>query len=175
MVEARLVSYDDKLHRESFYEITHEYFAWVHEQVLSIFNLEVFPNGDITGYLDKVFPEYTCISPPHGEVFILEVGDQVAGMCVLKELVDGVGEIKRMYVRPDYRGNAYSSLILDRLIDRAREFGFKVLRLDTNKFMKAAQHIYRKRGFYEIGVYPGNEWEHRTDGHEIMVFMEKKL
>ena len=41
--------------------------------------------------------------------------------------------------------------------------------------MEAAQHVYRKRGFTEIGVYPGNEWEHRTDAFDIMVFMEKKL
>jgi GNAT superfamily N-acetyltransferase len=157
--EARIVSYDDEKHRESFYEITQEYFTWVHQQVLSIFNMEVFTGGDITGYLDKVFPDYRSISPPHGEVFILEVGGQVVGMCVLKELQKGVGEIKRMYVRPDYRGNGYGSFILDRLEERAREFGYKVLRLDTNKFMKAAQHVYYKRGFVERGVYPGSEWE----------------
>jgi len=175
MTVSKIVSYNDELHRESFYEITHEYFAWVQEQVLSIFNLEVFPKGDITGYLNTVFPEYRSISPPQGEVFILEVGDQVAGMCVLKELHQGVGEIKRMYIRPSFRGNGYSRLILDRLEKRAREFRFRVLRLDTNKFMEAAQYVYKKRGFVDIDVYPGNEWEHRTDGHDIMVFMEKQL
>ena len=80
-----------------------------------------------------------------------------------------------MYIRPRTRGNGYGKGILNWLEERAREFRFSTLRLDTAEFAEAAVHIYRKAGFKEIQRYTGGEWDERSDVETIQVFMEKEL
>lgn len=51
MVEARIVPYDEERHRDQFYQLTHEYLTWVNEQVFIRYGAEVFPCGDVHGFL----------------------------------------------------------------------------------------------------------------------------
>ena len=95
-------------------------------------------------------------------------------MGVLKGLNDKVGEIKRMYIRPIYRGKGFGSQIYQKLEGQAKEFGYKSLRLDTAKFLEAAFHIYTKRGYTEVDRYSGGEWDHRND-IDWTIYMEKEL
>ena len=122
-----------------------------------------------------MFPSFAAIKPPDGIICILEVKGKPEGMGVLKKLEDAVGEIKRMYIRPWTRGNGYGKGILNWLEERAREFGFSTLRLDTTEFAEAAVHIYRKAGFKEIQRYSGGEWDERSEVEANLVFMEKDL
>ena len=74
------------------------------------------------------------------------------GMGALKKLEEKVGEIKRMYIRPEYRGGL-GRRMYGLLEDKAKEFGFNVLRLDTSRLMEAALYLYNKVGFIEIEGY----------------------
>jgi ribosomal protein S18 acetylase RimI-like enzyme len=77
----------------------------------------------------------------------------------LQHLDTGVGEIKRMYVRPPYRGRGYSRLILAALEDRGVVLGYHTLRLETGTNNPAAIGLYRAAGYREIptyGEYVGN-------------------
>jgi putative acetyltransferase len=77
----------------------------------------------------------------------------------VQPLDDGVGEIKRMYVRPTYRGRGYGRLILAALEELALERGFHTLRLETGRGLAPALRLYRGAGYRPIpryGDYVGN-------------------
>jgi GNAT superfamily N-acetyltransferase len=86
---------------------------------------------------------------------------------------DRTGEIKRMYVRPDFRGQGIGRALLEALLAEARPAGYRRVRLDSGPFMKAAHALYRRVGFHEIAPYP--ESEIPVAFHEQSVFMEKQL
>ncbi len=175
MTEVSYVPYDDEIHRNQFFELNLEYLTGINELSSAQHGIEVNPGGTVLEYVESMFPSFAAIKPPDGIVCILEVEGKPEGMGVLKKLEDVVGEIKRMYVRPGNRGNGYGKGILNWLEERAREFGFSTLRLDTAEFAEAAVHIYRKAGFKEIQRYSGGEWDERSDVEAIQVFMEKDL
>ena len=175
MVEARFVPYNEETHRNQFFELNLEYLTGINELSYTKHGVKVNPGGTVLEYVESVFPTYAAIKPPEGVICILEVDGEAEGMGVLKKLEDGVGEIKRMYIRPRTRGNGYGKGILEWLEEMAREFGFWALRLDTAEFLEAAVHIYRKAGFKEIQQYSGGEWVERSDVKTIALYMEKKL
>ena len=78
-------------------------------------------------------------------------------MGALRKLKIDVGEIKRMYIQPEYRGNGYGKAMLTQLLKKGKEFGFSTIRLDTGKFMDAAHYVYRSAGFQEREIYPETE------------------
>jgi len=79
------------------------------------------------------------------------VDDRPVACGALQPLGDGVGEIKRMYVRPPYRGRGLSRLILAALEELAVQRGYETLRLETGPFLSAAMALYRSAGY---GVIP---------------------
>ena len=98
---------------------------------------------------------------------------QAAGIACLKRIREGMGEIKRMYVRPEFRGKGIGRVLLEALIAEAQQIGYQTLRLDSTRFMKAAHALYRSAGFQEIEPYP--ESEIPPEFHRHWVFMEKQL
>ena len=90
---------------------------------------------------------------PDGRLYIaLENGD-VLGCVGLRRLDAENCELKRMYVRPAYRGRGLSRLLLERVLADARQIGYRAMLLDTLPQLKAAIALYRKYGFQEIPCY----------------------
>ena len=178
MVELDFVQYDDNVHRDQYYELTLEYITWVGNEVKTRYDININPNQDGTAkeYLDSIFNKFTEIKPPEGIIYLLLDEKRVVGMGALRKLEEGIGEIKRMYIKPDpsYRGNGYGQKIVDKLVEKARLLGFSTLRLDTGAYMPAAVHIYKKAGFKESEYYSGNEFE-QDHAEGIAIYMEKKL
>jgi putative acetyltransferase len=82
--------------------------------------------------------------------FVLRNGDTPAG-CGGIQLFDTVyAELKRMYVRPQFRGLGYGKLLLDHLADYARAHGVGLLRLETGIHQVAAIRLYERMGFQRI-------------------------
>jgi len=75
------------------------------------------------------------------------------GTVALRRLDDGIGEIKRMFIKPDQRGRGLSRVLLSRLLEEARVLHYHTLRLDTLTRLTAANALYRSMGFYEIPPY----------------------
>lgn len=65
----------------------------------------------------------------------------------------GYGEVKRMYVRPEFRGSGFGRAILDRLAERARELGVETLRLETGIHQVEAIGLYERAGFRTRGPF----------------------
>ena len=93
--------------------------------------------------------EYIC-------VLVAEESGQLAGCAALRNIGDGVGEMKRLYVRPEFQGRGLGRLLTERIIEEARDSGHRLLRLDTLPVMGSALALYRSLGFREVLPYGGN-------------------
>lgn len=95
--------------------------------------------------------------PPTGRLFLAFDSDQVSGCVALRSLGEGTCEMKRLYVRPDFRGKGLGRELTQTVIDAAREIGYERMRLDTLPGrMDRAISMYRSLGFREIAAYYHN-------------------
>lgn len=107
--------------------------------------------------VDRLIAELPgAYGPPHGEVLLWFEDDSVVACGALRELEPTVGEIRRIYVRADYRGKAFGHPFVRALIDLARELGYKRLRADTLPTMYAAIEFYQELGFRPVPAF----WPH---------------
>ena len=90
---------------------------------------------------------------PDGRLYLARVDGAPAGCAALRRLNDRTCELKRLYVRPDFRGHRIGEALIRRILDDAREIGYRHVLLDTLPFLHAAVRLYREMGFYEIGCY----------------------
>ena len=95
--------------------------------------------------------------PPDGRLLLAEYQGQLAGCVALHKLEPGMCEMKRLYVRPQFRGKRLGSALADRVIGEARAIGYQRMRLDTvEPVMKDAVAMYRRLGFRDIAPYRAN-------------------
>ncbi len=92
----------------------------------------------------------------YAPILIAFESGQPAGCAALRRIGDGVGEIKRLYVRPANRGGGLGRLLVERVIAEARATHYRLLRLDTLPVMERAIALYRGIGFREIPPYSDN-------------------
>ena len=92
-------------------------------------------------------------------LLLAEVEGELAGCAGVREFAPDVGELKRLYVRPRFRGHRLGRVLTEEAIARARTAGFTALRLDTLPTMEAATELYRSLGFREIEPYRHNPIE----------------
>ena len=111
--------------------------------------------------------------PPEGVFYILKIKKNLVGMGAFRKLNVNTGVIKRMYIRPNYRGKGFGKGLLRHLLKKGKEFGCSRVLLDTGLFMTAAQHVYRSVGFQEREIYP--ETEVPTGLQSFWIYMETKL
>jgi putative acetyltransferase len=96
-------------------------------------------------------------APPSGCLLLAEYEGQLAGCIALHELEDGICEMKRLYLRPQFRGKGLGRTLANRIIAEARQLRYQRMRLDTvEPVMKDAVAMYRRLGFREIDAYCAN-------------------
>lgn len=110
--------------------------------------------------------------PPRGRLLLaqnIESGHS-AGCVALRALTDdGVCEMKRLYVRPEYRGAGIGRELAEAVIAAARTAGYHRMQLDTLPSMKAARALYASLGFYEIAAYYDTPAEHHIRFMELVL------
>lgn len=106
---------------------------------------------------------------PDGRLLLAYSNDKLAGCIALRKLEHGICEMKRLFVRDDFRGQRIGVQLIERVIADAREIGYSAMRLDTYPpKMGKAVSLYERHGFRRIEPYYDNP-------HSDVLFMELVL
>lgn len=152
---------------ESIFALNLEYLTWATAQLVEKYGISwPVDAGEVRKMLAK-------FKRPEGAIFLAEVDGKPVGVVAIRTLNGSVLEIKRMYVRPAWRGAHIGSALIDCALREASELGAVKVRLDTNRFMTDAQRLYRSRGFSECAPYEGTEIP--AEFHKYWLFFEKDV
>jgi GNAT superfamily N-acetyltransferase len=159
MVEVEYVPFDKDIHVNELREMYLKYLTWVASELYREYqiNLPAMIGVSIKDVVESSIGSFTGLKPPEGILLIAKVDGKVAGTGALKRLREDIGEIKRMYNRPQYRGRGIGKGMLSMLLEAGRESGYTSFMLDTPKFAHAAHHIYSSAGFNQVEEYPESE------------------
>lgn len=105
---------------------------------------------------------------PDGRLYLLMDREKPAASIALHKIDEQTCELKRLYVKPEYRRQGIAEKLLDRIIEEAHETGYSYMVLDTMPALKEAIRLYEKKGFYRIEKYNNNPFEK-------MLFYKKDL
>ncbi len=90
---------------------------------------------------------------PYGRLYLAFCDKKLAGCIALRKIDDENCEMKRLYVKPDFRGKEIGNILVEKIIEDAKSIGYKHILLDTFPFLEIAIKLYKKLGFYEIESY----------------------
>jgi len=94
--------------------------------------------------------------PPDGALILALVEGKEAGCIALRKISKDICEMKRLYIREEYRGLGLGKKLVGMIIDEAVNKNYQYMRLDTLPTMKSAQSLYLSFGFYDIEPYVYN-------------------
>ncbi len=95
-------------------------------------------------------------SPPTGRLLLAHSEGKLAGCVAFRRIDQNVCEMKRLYLRPEFRGKGIGRKMAREVIETAKEIGYAKIRLDTVPIMKEAISLYNSLGFMMIGPYRDN-------------------
>lgn len=107
----------------------------------------------IQNYDDELAHLEKKYGPPHGRLYLAYYHGALAGCIALRRLNGEDCEMKRLYVRPAFRGKHIGEILVETLLREAKAMGFACMLLDTLPFLQSALKLYRRFGFYEIESY----------------------
>lgn len=108
---------------------------------------------DIQNYNEEMEHLESKYGLPNGRLYLVYCDEELAGCIGLRKIDSQNCEMKRLYVRPKFRGQKIGNLLVEKIIDDAKKIGYSHMLLDTLPFLKSAIHMYKKYGFYEIDRY----------------------
>lgn len=149
------------------------------EDVLALFkeytDMLIELDGNFAGYLaiQNYDAEIADLSikygEPYGRLYLARVDGEAVGCVAMKRHDDeNTGELKRLYIRPEYRGKGYSRMMAEKIIEDAKEVGYEAVYLDTLPPLTAAKHLYDTMGFIECPPY-------NSDPMGCSIFMCRRL
>jgi GNAT superfamily N-acetyltransferase len=150
---------DLQLNRDQLVALNIEYMEWVFAGINDTFSVdfEALIGISAKDYIPRVIDEICGKLPPEGNFYLVKVAGKVAGMGGLCRVNDRDCEVKRLYIRKDFRGNNLGEELLHRLLEDAQQFGYRKVVLNTALFMKSAHRIYERNGFQDCPAYEGSE------------------
>ncbi len=150
-------------------ELFWEYLTWANDMNEREFGLRL----DIAKMLEEDMADLGKFMPPDGRLLLAQNESFIAGCVCLKKLKASVGEVKRLYVKPAFRGKGIGKMLVGKLLEEARKIGYGMIRLDSTRYMVNAHDLYRSFGFQEIAPY--SESEIPKEYHAHWIFMELSL
>jgi ribosomal protein S18 acetylase RimI-like enzyme len=123
---------------------------------------------DFQNFQEELNIIHTMYGSPTGCLLLVYENELPIACAAYRKIEEGICELKRMYIKPEFRRMQIGQTLLIKLSNKATMNGYQLMRLDTLDTMLPALHLYRKNGFYEIPAYCHNP-------NEGVVYMEKKL
>ncbi len=108
---------------------------------------------DIQHYDEEISHLESKYGMPDGRLYLIHCDRKLAGCIGLRKIDNQSCEMKRLYVRPEFRGKKLGNILVEKIIADAREIGYSYMLLDTLPFLQSAICMYKKFGFYEIESY----------------------
>jgi putative acetyltransferase len=105
---------------------------------------------------------------PDGRLLLAIEGGRAVGTVAFRRLSGKICEMKRMYVRPEFRGRGIGRMLAKRVIEEAQDAGYSRMRLDTLSKLKEAVFLYESLGFKKIGPY-------KVNPNKGVIYMELNL
>jgi GNAT superfamily N-acetyltransferase len=113
---------------------------------------------EMQGFAQELASLPGLYAPPKGALLLAKNGETVLGCIALKALAPGVGEVKRLYVRPEARGLKLGGMLIAAIIQEAQRLRYGELKLDTLPHLKAAIALYMRAGFEPIAPYGSHDY-----------------
>jgi GNAT superfamily N-acetyltransferase len=114
-------------HREVVASLFTEYLTWLNYSLQFSYGF----GFDVPTAVEDNLHSLEKFLPPHGRMLLARASEDFAGIACLRLLDPNVCELKRMFVRPAYRGQGIGRTLLQALLDEARAHGFTSIRLDS--------------------------------------------
>jgi GNAT superfamily N-acetyltransferase len=120
------------------------------------------------GFAEELAQLPGSYAPPHGRLLIAWVDDAAAGCVALRPFSESICEMKRLFVRPSFRGRGIGKELVDAIMREANQIGYKTMCLDTLPTLAAATQLYESVGFVRRTPYYETPLVHT-------IFMERSL
>ena len=123
---------------------------------------------EFQGFTEELASLREMYGPPRGCILLANEDEHYIGAVGLRELEPGVAEMKRMFVLHEYQGKGVGKALTESFVAKAKELGYRSIKLDSIRSLGNALKLYRKFGFVEIGPY-------RYNPYAEAIYMEYKI
>lgn len=161
----QIIRITDRSNEQKIRALESEYFAWVNSQLYAEFQISL----DVDKMIANDITNLEIYLPPTGGLFLAEIEQVVTGMIFLTQLRPNTGQIRRMYVRDEFRRRGIARTLFETAIQQAREIGYAQLLLESPRSWAGAHALYHELGFKAMDMYP--ESEVPEDLRKYWVFM----
>ena len=168
----KIYQFESSVDTKPLGDLIREYLEWAGAKLESEQGLIVDSNT-IDAMIENDLKTIDKFMPPAGRLLLGEIDNELAGMACLRKLEENIGEVKRMYVRPQFRRMGLARTLFQSLLYEAKAMDCSILLLDSARFMSNAQQLYSSMGFREINPYEVSEVP--KDIQNYWIFMELSL
>ena len=115
-----------ELHKSHLINLNEEYLSWIADEMQQRYSIDtvLILGESIRDYAKKTLEKLSSYIPPESIYYFLQINSSIIGMGALRKLNKNIGEIKRMYIKPKYRGKGFGKEMLGLLLKKGQEFGF---------------------------------------------------
>ncbi|WP_100900945.1 GNAT family N-acetyltransferase [Nostoc flagelliforme] len=145
----KIMQVETEGHKSHIQQLFWEYF----NETKLIFSHQFGINLDVNTFFEQYMTQLHEFIPPSGCLLLGQYEAKIAGCACLRKIGEDIGEIKRMYVRPEFRRKGIARALLETIINEASNIGYSKIRLDSTPFAKEAHALYRVCGFQDIEPY----------------------
>jgi GNAT superfamily N-acetyltransferase len=144
-----IIQVETDQHKSHIHQLFWEYF----NETKLIFSHQFGINLDVNTFFEQYMTQLHEFIPPSGCLLLGQYEAKIAGCACLRKIGENIGEIKRMYVRPEFRKKGIGRALIETIINEASNIGYSKIRLDSAPFAKEAYTLYRVCGFQDIEPY----------------------
>ena len=149
-----------------------EYMRWLIQELYAAHEIVISSEQEESLHVD-FRKEWPGMMGDKGGVYLATLDGIPSGVCTLKPINELEVELKRFYVKPNFRGAGIGKHLIEYVLTESMRMGYRTVRLETFAFMKTAVKMYKTYGFEEVNAFEGFEGaEHGTGGVEL--FMLKR-